>query len=111
MNDDELVRQFLKSNIRLPEDNGFSERVMSRLPRRSINPACITTLEIAVLVIGIVILLMRVDLLQVFCNISMHILQAIAYVRHIDITFSPFYIVVALIAFTIWGGNKIRTSI
>ena len=111
MNDDELVRQFLKSNIRLPEDNGFSERVMSRLPRRSINSTCITTLEITALVIGITILLMRVDLLQVFCNISMHILQIFAYIRHIDITFNPIYIIIALIALTIWGGNKIRTSI
>ena len=111
MNDDQLVRQFLKSNIRTPEDNGFSERVMSRLPRRSISVECIWVLELVTFVIGIAFLLIRVDLLQVFCNISMQILQFIAYLRYVEFTLNPIYIIVALVALTVWGGNKIRTSI
>lgn len=111
MNDDELVRQFLKSSTHLPADEGFSQRVMSRLPRRSINPARITTLEIITFAIGIAILLAHVDLLQVFCNASTYMLQTFAYLRYTDITISPLYIVAALVALTVWGGNKIRTSI
>lgn len=109
MNDDHLVRQFLKSNIRTPEDNGFSERVMSRLPRRPISMAYITTIELVAFATGMALLLTRVDLPQLFCNISMHLLQAISSLRYIDLTFVPIYLVVALAALAVWGSNKIKT--
>ena len=109
MNDDELVRHFLKSNMREPEDNGFSQRVMSRLPRRPINMAWVTALESIILIAGITLLLTRVDLLQLFCNLSMHLLQIITYIRYVDITINPLYIAAALIALTVWVGNKIKT--
>ena len=109
MNDDELVRHFLKSNMRESEDNGFSQRVMSRLPRRPINMVWVTALESIILIVGITLLLSRVDLLQLFCNLSMHILQFITYIKYIDITINPFYIATALITLTVWVGNKIKT--
>lgn len=62
MNDDQLVRQFLKSNIRKPENKGFSQRVMTRLPQCTINLAWITALEGVVLIIG------------TFCSASLHAL-------------------------------------
>ena len=111
MNDDQLVRQFLKSNIRKPENKGFSQRVMTRLPRRTINLAWITALEGVVLIIGITLLLVRTDLLQVLCNISMHILQCITYMHYVDLTINPLYIVIVLIMLTAWCGNKIKTLI
>ena len=108
MNDDQLVRHFLKSNIREPEDKGFSQRVMSRLPRRPINMTWVTAIEAMVLMAGIGLLLVHVDWLQVFCNASMHLLQFITYIKHIDYTINPLYIVTALVILTIWGGNKIK---
>lgn len=111
MNDDELVRHFLKSNMREPKDNGFSQRVMSRLPRRPINMAWVITFETITLIAGIALLLTRVDLLQVFCNVSMYTLQFIAYIRYVDFAINPLYAVIALIALTAWGGNKIKTLI
>ena len=111
MNDDALVREFLKSSSPLPADDGFSQRVMSRLPRRRLSAARITTMETAAFAIGIAILLAQVDLLQVFCNASMYVLQTFAYLRYIDIPFSPLYIVIALVALTVWGGRKIITTI
>ena len=109
MNDDELVRHFLKSNMREPEDNGFSQRVMNRLPRRPINMAWVNALESIILIAGITLLLARVDLLQIFCNTSMHVLQFITYIKYVDFTINPLYIGAALIALTVWAGNKIKT--
>ena len=111
MNDDELIRHFLKSNKREPEDNGFSQRVMSRLPRRPINMARVTTFERITFIAGIALLLTRIDLVQVFCNVSMHTLQFIAYIKHVDFTINPLYAVIALIALTAWAGNKIKSLI
>ena len=102
MNDDALVREFLKSSSPLPADDGFSRRLSA---------ARITTMETAAFAIGIAILLAQVDLLQVFCNASMYVLQTFAYLRYIDIPFSPLYIVIALVALTVWGGRKIITTI
>ena len=102
MNDDQLVRQFLKSNIRKPENKGFSQRVMTRLSRCTINLAWINALEGVMLIIGITLLLVRTDLLQVLCNISMH---------YVDLTINPLYIVIVLIMLTAWCGNKIKTLI
>ena len=111
MNDDQLVRQFLKANIRVPEDKGFSQRVMNRLPRRPINMAWITALESVAIAAGMVLLLIHVDWLQVFCNASMHILQFIAYIRYVDINITPLYVIVALVMLTMWSRNKIKTLI
>ena len=111
MNDDQLVRQFLKSNIREPEDNGFSQRVVSRLPRRSVNLTWITALEGVVLIVGIALLLVRIDLLQVLCNVSMHILQGITYMRYVDLTINPLYVAAVLVMLAVWCGNKIKTLI
>ena len=111
MNDDQLVRQFLKSNIRVPEDKGFSQRVMSRLPQRPINMTWVTIVENIVLAVGIVLLLARVDWLQMFCDASIHILQFIAYIRYVDFTINPLYIIVALVLLTVWSGNKIKSLI
>lgn len=108
MNDDQLVRHFLKSNIREPEDEGFSQRVMNRLPQRPINMTWVTAIESMVLMAGIGLLLIHVDWLQVVCNASIHLLQFITYIKHIDYTINPLYIVTALVILTIWGGNKIK---
>ena len=111
MNDDQLVRHFLKSNIREPEDKGFSQRVMNRLPRRSIDMAWVTTFERFVLAVGIALPLIHIDWAQVFCNTSMHILQFIVYIRYVDFTIKPLYIITALAMLTAWSANKIKSSI
>lgn len=106
--EDKLIRQFLRESISLPEDNGFSERVMRRLPRRPISMVWTTLGEIAVLVVGSLILLWNVDLTQVFCDLVMQTLQWIAYLRHIDFTFNPLYLAVVLVLLMVWGGNRIK---
>lgn len=106
--EDKLIREFLQKSIPLPEDNGFSEQVMHRLPHRPVNVVWITRCEIAALVVGCLVLLYHVDLTQVFCNLMMYVMQWTAYLRHTDFTFNPLYLVVALVLLMVWGGNKIK---
>ena len=109
MTDEEkLIREFLQKSIPLPEDNGFSERVMSRLPRRPVNMTWTALCEVVALTVGCLFLLRHVDLTQVFCNLVMHVLQWTAYLRHIDFTFNPLYLVAALVLLMVWGGNRIK---
>ena len=106
--EDKLIRQFLQESIPLPEDNGFSEQVMRRLPRRPISAVWVTLGEIAVLVAGGLFLLRNVDLMQVYCNLVMQMLQWMEYLQHIDLTLNPLYFVVILVLLTVWGGNRIK---
>lgn len=108
MNDDQLIRKFLQENCSMPEDNGFSERVMNHLPQRPVNTAWITLLEIAALAVGCVILLSQVDLTQVFCDFTVRALQFVTYLRYMDISINPLYMVAALTLLTVWGGYKIK---
>ena len=106
--EDKLIRQFLQESIPLPEDNGFSEQVMRRLPRRPISMVWIALCEIAALVVGCFFLLHHVDLTLVFCNLVMHVLQWAEYLRHIDFTFNPLYLAAVLVLLMVWGGNRIK---
>ena len=106
--EDKLIREFLQKNIPLPEDNGFSEQVMRCLPYRPINTRRIATCETVALVIGCLVLLRNVDLTQVFCNLVMHVMQWTAYLQHIDFTFTPLYLVAALVLLMVWGANRIK---
>lgn len=110
MTDDQLIRQFMQDNIRVPEDNGFSERVMQRLPHRPVNTAWTTVFEVVTLVVGCLFLLSRVDLAQAFCNISIHALQLVVYLRHVEININPLYIAAALTLLILWGGKKIKEA-
>lgn len=110
MTDDQLIRQFMQDNIRVPEDNGFSQRVMRRLPHRSVNTAWTTVFEVVTLTIGLLLLLSRVDLTQTFCDISIHALQFVAYLRHVEININPLYIAAALTMLILWGGKKIKEA-
>lgn len=108
MNDDQLIRKFLQESCSMPEDNGFSERVMSHLPQRPVNTAWITLLEVIVLVVGCGFLLSQVDFMQVFCDLAVHILQITTYMRCMDFSFNPLYMVAVLTLLTVWGGYKIK---
>ena len=108
MTDDQLIRQFMQDNIRVPEDNGFSERVMRRLPHRPINTAWTTVFEVVVLAVGCLFLLSQVDSTEVFCDLSLRALQFITYLRYADFTFNPLYLVAILILLAVWGGNRIK---
>jgi len=110
MTDDQLIRQFMQDNIRVPEDNGFSQRVMRRLPHRPVNTAWTTVFEVVTLTIGLLLLLSRVDLTQTFCDISIYALQFVAYLRHVEININPLYIAAALTMLILWGGKKIKEA-
>lgn len=98
----------MQDNIRMPEDNGFSERVMQRLPRRPINTAWTTAFEVVVLTVGCLFLLSQVDLTEVFCDLSLRALQFVTYLRYADFTFNPLYLVAILIVLAVWGGTRIK---
>ena len=106
--EDKLIREFLQKSIPLPEDNGFSERVMHRLPHRPVSTAWITMCEVTALVTGCIFLLRDVDLTQVFCNLVMYVMQWTAYLQHIDFTFNPLYLAVVLVLLMVWGANRIK---
>lgn len=109
MNDEKLTRQFLKAQrAPLPADDGFTERVMSRLPHRPINARLVTAIEAIILTMGILLLLSRIDLAQVFCNLSVYILQTITYLRYTDFGASPLYVLTALVLLTAWEASRIR---
>lgn len=108
MNDDQLIRKFLQENRREPEDNGFCEQVMSHLPQRPVNAVWITSLEIIALVAGCAILFSQIDLTQVFCNFMVRTLQFVTYLRYMDISINPLYIVAMLTLLTVWGRYKIK---
>lgn len=107
--EDKLIRQFLQKNIPTPEDNGFSERVMSRLPYRPINTKWVVVGEIVTLIVGCFFLLRHVDFTKVFCDFVMHVMQWGVYLQHIDFSINPLYIFVAALALlTVWGANRIK---
>lgn len=108
MTDDQLIRKFMLENSSEPQDNGFSQRVTQRLPRRPISAVWTTVAELTLFIIGSIILLSQVDLTQVFCNLSVRTLQFVAYLKHVEININPIYTVVTLTLLTVWGGKKIK---
>lgn len=110
MTDDQLIRKFLQDNTSEPQDQGFSQRVMQHLPQRPISAVWTALLKIAILTIGGIILLHQVDLMQVFCNLSVKTIQIIVYLQHIEININPLYVIVTLTLLTIWGGKKIKEA-
>ena len=110
MTDDQLVRKFLRDNTRTPEDSGFSERVMQRLPHRPVSVAWVTMLELLLLTIGCVLLLRWLDLTQVVCDLAIRTLQFVTYLRYVDFTFNPLYLVAILVLIAMWGERKLKTA-
>lgn len=103
MNNDELIRKFLTDNAPKAEDNGFSERVMRRIP-----PYTPVWLKIGKIVLPFILALVAIccfDLWSIICNGLINVIQFVAYAKHTAI--NPL-VIIALLGLAAFSIDKIR---
>lgn len=103
MNNDEQIREFFATHSLKPEENGFSERVMRRIPPRT--PLWIRIARIVLPLAAAAIAFHHLDVMHIISNGLVNIIQWLAYARHTNI--NPL-VIVSLLGLAAYGADKIK---